>query len=587
MDEITLTPTPTLGAIISVTSTLFDVISTSLGEGGGLEYDYPNGTSPFDVFDNSTISDPDIGTISDSEGSYVLNTFIGLLIVLVASVFNALGLNLTKLDHVKQQSIPKRQRKKEWMRILWLSGMGMYIASQVFGSPLALRYLRPDWVAPLGSSSLVFNFLFAHWLVGTPVTPTDIHGTIIIILGVILIIIFSSINHGLTQSLDIERLNSLWSRPSWLVYFLFIVLFTTSTYLVSSLFASLLASRASFSPLPSPTLELPTSRPKSDNAIFGFFKRISRTIKGIENVAVRRLEGMFARTDDARLIWLQGMGWAVTGGSLAGLCLVFTKSAVKLFGLPGHPLVHPSALITLLLVIVTAVLQIVCLDRALKCADTVVVVPLFYAGYTVFGFINSLIFYNETGQFARWVLVTVFISIAVLISGVVLLSLKSSAKAAPDPYTVSAQPSNSMRLRPRNHARTQSGVTDHEAGPSGKHDEDDVDALSNGEVEPRDVLWEVGSVSDTSDDEEKESKAKGKGVGGMRGGTGERRGLLGDEEEDAHEGEDRHSKKEKENPFVRKGEEDEEEDDGFGEYEGVEHGELRSGESTPKERNGR
>nr|XP_019042293.1 hypothetical protein I302_08895 [Kwoniella bestiolae CBS 10118]OCF21223.1 hypothetical protein I302_08895 [Kwoniella bestiolae CBS 10118] len=555
MDEITLTPTPTLGAIISVTSTLFDVISTSLGEGGGLEYDYPNGTSPFDVFDNSTISDPDIGTISDSEGSYVLNTFIGLLIVLVASVFNALGLNLTKLDHVKQQSIPKRQRKKEWMRILWLSGMGMYIASQVsdtLASWIATGPAVPS--ARLGSTAWQFFF------------------------GIQLLI--CTLASG-------DSLNSLWSRPSWLVYFLFIVLFTTSTYLVSSLFASLLASRASFSPLPSPTLELPTSRPKSDNAIFGFFKRISRTIKGIENVAVRRLEGMFARTDDARLIWLQGMGWAVTGGSLAGLCLVFTKSAVKLFGLPGHPLVHPSALITLLLVIVTAVLQIVCLDRALKCADTVVVVPLFYAGYTVFGFINSLIFYNETGQFARWVLVTVFISIAVLISGVVLLSLKSSAKAAPDPYTVSAQPSNSMRLRPRNHARTQSGVTDHEAGPSGKHDEDDVDALSNGEVEPRDVLWEVGSVSDTSDDEEKESKAKGKGVGGMRGGTGERRGLLGDEEEDAHEGEDRHSKKEKENPFVRKGEEDEEEDDGFGEYEGVEHGELRSGESTPKERNGR
>ncbi|KAK6903006.1 hypothetical protein L486_06461 [Kwoniella mangroviensis CBS 10435] len=593
MDEITATPT--LDDIISATSTLLDIISTSTADNSiGIGFDYPNGTSPFDVFDNSTISDPDIGTISDSEGNYVLNTFIGLLIVLVASVFNALGLNMTKLDHVRQQNIPKRQRKKEWMRILWLSGMGMYIASQVFGSPLALRYLRPDWVAPLGSSSLVFNFLFAYWLVGTPVTPTDIHGTIIIILGVILIIIFSSINHGLTQSLNIERLNSLWSRASWLAYFLFIVLFTASTYLVSSLFASLLASRASFSPLPSPTLELPTSRPKSTNAIKSFFKRISKTVKGIENIAVRRLEAFFARTDDARLTWLQGMGWAVTGGSLAGLCLVFTKAAVKLFGLPGHPLVHPSAIITLLLVIITAVLQIVCLDRALKCADTVVVVPLFYAGYTVFGFINSLIFYNETGQYARWVLVAVFISIAVLISGVVLLSLKSSAKAAPDPYTVSAQPSNSMRLRPRNHARTQSGVTDAESGPSSsKYEGDDIDALSDGVVEPRDVLWEVGSVSDASDDELKENeKGKGKGVGGMRGGTGERRGLLGDEEEDIHEGEherdriqggtaDDQDDRKREDPFVDDGDGD----DGFGEYEGVEHEdvhETKSGETTPR-----
>lgn len=71
---------------------------------------------------------------------------------------------------------------------------------------------------------------------------------------------------------------------------------------------------------------------------------------------------------------------------------------------------------TLLLVIATAILQIVCLNRALECTDTVVVVPLFYAGYTVFGydkspfllgadisFINALIFFDQTKQYARWV----------------------------------------------------------------------------------------------------------------------------------------------------------------------------------------
>ncbi|WRT67209.1 uncharacterized protein IL334_004175 [Kwoniella shivajii] len=578
-----ITATPTLDDIISVTSTLLDVISTSMtnSDGGGFDLKYPNGTSPFDVFDNSTVTEPDIGTIIDSEGSYVLNTFIGLLIVLISSLFNALGLNMTKLDHVRQQGIPKSQRKKEWMRLLWLSGMGMYIASQVFGSPLALRYLRPDWVAPLGSSSLVFNFLFARWLVGTPVTPTDIYGTVIIILGVILIIIFSSINHGLVQSLDVARLNSLWSRASWLVYFLFIVLFTASTYMVSSLFASLMRSRASFSPLPSPTMELPTSRPKSPNAIKGFYQRVSKIIKRMRGIAVRTLESVFARADDSRLIWLQGMGWAVTGGSLAGLCLVFTKATVKLFGLPGHPLVHFSAIITLLAVITTAVLQIVCLDRALKCADTVVVVPLFYAGYTVFGFINSLIFYDEAGQYARWVLIAVFSSIAVLISGVVLLSLKSSAKAAPDPYTVSAQPHNSMRLRPRSHARTTSGITDPESGPS-KYDQDEIDALSD-DNEAKDVLWEVGSVSDASDDESR-GENKGKGVGGTKGGSGERRGLLGDQEESSRENE-RHGgqsrkekKRETDNPF-EVGEED-----GFGDYEGVTHEDVdvESGELTPR-----
>jgi len=32
-----------------------------------------------------------------------------------------------------------------------------------------------EYVAPLGSSSLIFNFLFARFLVGTPVTSNDIY----------------------------------------------------------------------------------------------------------------------------------------------------------------------------------------------------------------------------------------------------------------------------------------------------------------------------------------------------------------------------------------------------------------------------
>jgi hypothetical protein len=37
------------------------------------------------------------------------------------------------------------------------------------------------------------------------VTPTDIRGTAVIVLGVILIMIFSSINHGLQQSISVDR----------------------------------------------------------------------------------------------------------------------------------------------------------------------------------------------------------------------------------------------------------------------------------------------------------------------------------------------------------------------------------------------
>jgi hypothetical protein len=56
------------------------------------------------------------------------------------------------------------------------------------------------------------------------------------------------------------------------------------------------------------------------------------------------MEITFSRTDDARIIWLQGIGWAVAGGSLAGLCLVFTKAVVKIFYNPGHPVSLSSSL---------------------------------------------------------------------------------------------------------------------------------------------------------------------------------------------------------------------------------------------------
>lgn len=178
-----------------------------------------------------------------------------------------------------------------------------------------------------------------------------------------------------------------------------------------------------------------------------------------------------------------------------------------------------------------------------------------------------MVFYDEIKQYARWVLIVVFLSIAVLISGVVLLSLKSSANTSSDPYTVSAQPSGSMRLRPRTPKSEMDAENNGEAaGPSAYLHKEEEDEEYEGVSGPGNVLWEVGSVSDHSGDEhEGEEERSGKGVGGVKGGTGERRGLLGEEEQNVHEGEDKEGEDKKgatRNPF-------DDEDDGFGEYEGV------------------
>lgn len=181
----------------------------------------------------------------------------------------------------------------------------------------------------------------------------------------------------------------------------------------------------------------------------------------------------------------------------------------------------------------------------------------------------------------------VFISIGVLISGVVsapplsphpppsgasqyhtdsrqvLLSLKSSANSAPDPYTVSAQPSSAMRLNPR--ARVVSKQSDGD-----REDVENRDGASYEGPKRDEVMWEVGSVSDDEDGPEgrgdgPEEPKRGLGEGSGRG-TGERRGLLDDEEADGSGPMDPKLDNDRSSQRARQ-EEDEEE--GFGEYEAV------------------
>lgn len=51
-------------------------------------------------------------------------------------------------------------------------------------------------VAALGSAALVFNFIFAYWLVGTRILKMDLLATGFIIVGAVLVAWFGSVNKG-------------------------------------------------------------------------------------------------------------------------------------------------------------------------------------------------------------------------------------------------------------------------------------------------------------------------------------------------------------------------------------------------------
>ncbi|TFL05818.1 hypothetical protein BDV98DRAFT_560682 [Pterulicium gracile] len=362
----------------------------------------------------------------------VIAFIIGLAIILLASVLNAAGLNITKLDHVRTSAIPKSARRKDWQRPLWLLGMVLYILSQLIGSTLALEYMRAEYVAPLGSSSLVFNFLFARFLVGTPVTSTDIYGTIVVILGVIGIVAFGSINSGLATETDVNHLTSLWRRGGWLAFFFASSFIVVSSIVFVSTLDAVLTSRSDLSSVPFASMRVRAGRENASPGAEqkGFFKKLMRGYKNFIIGLGENIESWTGAQDDRTLAWALGIGWACIGGGLAGGTLVFAKATVKLVSgsvsheNPGNQFGHVAPIFTIILLALTAVLQIICLNRGLKVYDSTLVVPVFYGVYTATGFLNSLIFNNEVDAYKPWVLFLIFLSIAVLISGVVLLTHK-------------------------------------------------------------------------------------------------------------------------------------------------------------------
>ncbi|KZT43473.1 hypothetical protein SISSUDRAFT_1057486 [Sistotremastrum suecicum HHB10207 ss-3] len=404
----------------------------------------------------------------------VVSFIIGFAIILAASLLNASGLNLTKLDHIRTSALPKSARRSDWARPLWILGMFLYVVSQLVGK----------YVAPLGSTSLIFNFIFASLLLGTPVTKTDVYGTLVIVVGVIGIVSFGSVNSGLETDMSLARLSKLWGRPGWILFLLFMSAAIFLAYTVIGQLDAVLNFRAELNSEPQLTA-LPFNAGRVARARHTWNRWMFRLRE--------KLEERTSYMDDKNLAWNIGVGWACIGGFLAGGCLVFAKAGVKLISgslslqNEGSQFVHPAAIITFIYLAITAVFQIVCLNRGLKAYDPTLVVPVFYGLYTASGFLDSLIFNNETDAYQGWTLFFIGVSILILIGGVVLLTNK--------------KPPSTGRVRPTANGVGMSTLPVHNRDVSQENDkqsEHEVEGLRKPQP-GEEVVWQLG---DDSDDDE-------------------------------------------------------------------------------------
>jgi magnesium transporter len=144
-----------------------------------------------------------------------------------------------------------------------------------------------------------------------------------VVLGVIGIVAFGSINEGLVNNMDLNLLISLWSRAGWLSYFVLMgVLPVSVLYIGASHLESILFSRQDL--VDDPITPKPTTSRNGDSS--GIWATTKAKWEHWMHWTRDKIEGWSIDKSDKTLAWTLGICWACCGGALAGGTLVFAKA---------------------------------------------------------------------------------------------------------------------------------------------------------------------------------------------------------------------------------------------------------------------
>ncbi|KAJ2062869.1 hypothetical protein GGI17_002154 [Coemansia sp. S146] len=108
--------------------------------------------------------------------------FVGLTAALVGNVVIGTGQCMQKSALNSLQRSGKQTPR--YKSPLWVLGLALNYAGEIFGNSLALSYLSAAVVAPLGIVSVIVNLLLAERFLGERVTPNQRFGFSVIMAGV-------------------------------------------------------------------------------------------------------------------------------------------------------------------------------------------------------------------------------------------------------------------------------------------------------------------------------------------------------------------------------------------------------------------
>ncbi|PRQ72641.1 hypothetical protein AAT19DRAFT_16565 [Rhodotorula toruloides] len=387
----------------------------------------------------------------------------GITVGLVSSFVQSLGLTVQRLSHLSNEKLPADERRRDWQRPLWLAGFAVFIISNVFGTLFQLGALPIVVLGPLGAVSLLWNAFFARIILGDHFSAQLVAGSILIAGGATLIGIFGVVPE---PTLSLPRLTALYTRPAFLLFLLFLALGLLLTLFVAHLAEWRLNKRLE-------NLHLPPGTPKTPRAVSRAVRKrrwsmppadagrsTAQPVSGerqpllpkhavpppaVSPDRATKPRPPSLRFDDPKLgfvsldetmqgiertrVWL-ATAYGATSGTLAGLCLLFTKTGVDLVILTiqgKNQFNRIEAWLILAVLLICELFQLAYLNRALRLSGPTFVCPLSFCFYNTASIVSGIIYYRQADALSRLQGGMVGLGCTVLLAGVWVVSLKSGA----------------------------------------------------------------------------------------------------------------------------------------------------------------
>ncbi|TMW60580.1 hypothetical protein Poli38472_000622 [Pythium oligandrum] len=293
--------------------------------------------------------------------------WVGLGIVIGSAILSNLGVNVQKLSHVREEELPAFKRRMYYTRPIWIIGMILIVLGAI-GDFEALGFAPQALVASVGGGCTVLaNVFFAHLWLGQILTMTDVIGTLLIIIGVVL----STVVNEPDDKMSLEELEMQFFQPGFLVYLGVMILIL--------------------------------------GVMFGEIQAISRLPKRNNMAKHRRLPFVYATASG-----IFG-SFSVLLAKCASILLILTMGGDNQF-------VYFTTYLFVGGMISTLVLQTDLLNRAIMVGDTVSVFPMFQCFWIGSSVVGGVVFYEKYTRFTVFEWVCLPIALGFIIGGIYLLS---------------------------------------------------------------------------------------------------------------------------------------------------------------------